>query len=565
MATLEQNGVKRIFGISGGAVLPFYDGITQSQIELVMTRHEQGAAHMADGYARAGGEPGVVLVTSGPGAGNTMTGMMTAQMDRVPMVVISGQVPTHVMGTEAFQEANIISMSGPVTKHNQLILDPNKLPHAINEAFRIATSGRPGPVLLDVPKDISSAPFTGTLEVPADQENDNASVSFDEVALAAIADAWRKAKRPIILAGHGVLISGGQEQLRMLAEQERTPVTNTLLGKGAFPETHPLSLGMLGMHGTAYANMAMTHPDFVLNVGSRFDDRIVGKPDAFCRDAFIAHVDIDPDQIGKIIEPNERIVGDGRFFLEALLKEMTLNGSKEHPDRAKWIERLNKYKRDYPLGYEKTNGLSAQEVIDAVFRLTHGEAIVTADVGQHQMWAAQFYKTKRPNTWLTSGGAGTMGFGFPAAIGAQFAKPNEQVVAFVGDGGFQMTSYELATACNYNLPIKVIVLDNQYLGMVRQWQEAFHENRESGVDMVGNPDFVKLAKSYGAAGVRVDSRRNLVAGLKKAFAINDRPVVIHARVNKADNVYPMIPPGSSYENMLLGPPTEKLAAPTGST
>lgn len=358
-----------------------------------------------------------------------------------------------------------------------------------------------------------------------------------------------------------------------------------MLGKGAFPETHPLSLGMLGMHGTAYANMAMTNPDFVLNVGSRFDDRIVGKPDSFCREAFIAHVDIDPREIGKIIEPHEAIAADGRFFLEALLKEMTLNdpnkysrGSKwlrrlrgmfandhMHPDREQWVNRLNEYKRDYPLSYETNGGLSAQAVIDAVYRLTNGESIVTADVGQHQMWAAQFYKTKRPNTWLTSGGAGTMGFGFPAAIGAQFAKPHEQVIAFVGDGGFQMTSYELATACNHKLPIKIVILDNQYLGMVRQWQEAFHGDRQSGVDMEGNPDFVALAKSYGAAGVCIDSPEDLETGLKKAFAISDGPVVIHAKVNKADNVYPMIPPGSPYSAQLLGPSSEKLAQPTGST
>ena len=569
MDALEQNGVEYIFGYSGGAALPLFDALATSgtKIKLILTRHEQGATHMADGYARVSGKPGVVLVTSGPGAGNTMTGMMTAQMDSVPVVVISGQVPTHMLKKDAFQEADIIGMSTPVTKYNYLVLDTNGLPNAANEAFRIAASGRPGPVLLDVPKDVSAGLFTGTVEPPAARQTGDPPAAVNKSSLRTIASAWRRAKRPVILAGHGVIISGAEKELRRLAERQNTPVTTTLLGKGAFPETHRLSLGMLGMHGTAYANKAMVECDFLLNVGSRFDDRIVGQPDKFCKDAFIAHIDIDAYQIGKIIEPSKGagVVADARLFITALSDEMALKGNKKTSKPNEWTAHLDEYKRSYPLNYETGDGLTMQQVIDEAYRLSRGEAIVTADVGQHQMWAAQFYKTDRPNTWLTSGGAGTMGFGFPAAIGAQVAKPKKQVIAFVGDGGFQMTSYELATACNHGLPIKVIVLDNKYLGMVRQWQELFLGNRESGVEMVGSPDFVKLAESYGAAGVRIDSVGKLRTGLKKAFSINDRPVVVHAMVRERDNVFPMIASGAPLEEMIVEAPTEKLAPPTGST
>lgn len=564
--SLEQQDVEYIYGLSGGAAIPIFDALhtTDTAIELVLTRHEQGAAHMADGYARASGRPGVVLVTSGPGAGNLMTGLMTAKMDSIPMVALTGQVPTFALGSDAFQEADIISMSAPVVKRNWQVHDPNDLPRITHEAFQVATSGRPGPVLIDIPKDVSSGVFSGSLEKP--QPAGEATTDLDETALEAIIEAWQRAERPLILAGHGVLLAGGHHELRTLAERQATPVTTTLLGKGAFPENHSLSLGMLGMYGTAYANRAVTECDFLLNIGSRFDDRIIGRVDRFCRQAFVAHVDIDEREIGKVIEPDEAIIGDARLFLRRLLGEVALSDEAGPSERTAWLERLNEHRQRYPLGYETDAKLTMQQVIDTVNEITRNQpTIVTTDVGQHQMWAAQFYRAGRPNSWVSSGGAGTMGFGLPAAIGAQMAKPEATVISFVGDGGFQMTSSELATACIQRLPIKIIVLDNQYLGMVRQWQEQFLDNRESGVDLTGNPDFVKLAESYGAQTVLIDSTDNVRPGLEKAFAVNDGPVVVHAKVEKTGNVYPMVPPGAPLEEMLLGPSENALPEPAGST
>ncbi|HVA10810.1 MAG TPA: biosynthetic-type acetolactate synthase large subunit [Candidatus Dormibacteraeota bacterium] len=552
--TLGQNGVEYVFGVSGGAALPMFDALrtTDTAIELIQAIHEQGATHMADGYARASGKLGVTLVTSGPGAGNTITGIMTAYMDSVAVAVICGQVPTTVIGEDAFQETNIIAISKPIVKHNHQATNPDELSLELSRAIHIATTGRHRPVLFDVPKDVSqnNISVVRSFETPPSNTGDGSTVP-DPNSVIAIADAWRQAKRPVILAGHGVLLAASSSELLQLALQQETPVTTTLLGKGAIPESHALSLGMLGMHGTAYANKAIIEADFLLDVGSRFDDRIVGDAESFCKDAFIAHVDIDQREIGKIITPNVGIQADARVFLKAMLGEMALGKT---VDRSDWQKQLTEYKKDFPLSYETGNGLTMQRVIDETYKLTRGQAIVTADVGQHQMWAAQFYKTERPNTWITSAGAGTMGFGLPAAIGAQLAKPNEQVIAFVGDGGFQMTMCELATACNQKLPIKIIILDNSYLGMVRQWQELHHDNREIGVGMPGNPDFVKLAECYGAAGILIDSEDSLEAGLAQAFEITDRPVVVHAKVRKTDNVYPMIPPGASYDKMLLGPP-----------
>ncbi len=558
---LEEHGVEYIFGLSGGAAIPIFDAIvtTKTKIKLILTRHEQGATHMADGYARASGKPAVVLVTSGPGAGNTVTGLMTAHMDSVPMIVITGQQIQSMLGFDAFQEADVFNMTMPVVKHSYLVRETNDLPRIVDEAFYIATTGRPGPVLIDVPKDVSSNAFTGKLQQPLDLKTYQNHHSFDKHKLEVIAKAWQQAKQPVILAGHGVLIANAEKALQKLAELQYTPVTTTLLGKGAFPETHPLSLGMLGMHGTAYANKAIVECDFLLNVGSRFDDRIIGQSAQFCKDAFIAHIDIDPAEIGKMIQPDAALVADAKVGLNALIK-----ATKPQKHTA-WNHHLDDYRQKYPLHYSSKKGLTMQEVIDTVYRLTKGKAIVVTDVGQHQMWAAQFYKTDAPHKWLSSGGAGTMGYGFPAAIGAQFAKPKEQVIALVGDGGFQMTLYELATACINKLPIKIIVLNNHYLGMVRQWQQLFYENRESGVDLEGNPDFVKLAESYGAAGIHITSPEEVEAKLKEALTINDRPVVINAEVIKADNVFPMIPAGAPLEDMIIEPPKVKLAKPTGST
>ena len=559
---LKRQGVEYIFGYPGGACMPIFDALVDApEQKIILVRHEQGATHMADGYAKATGKTGVVLVTSGPGATNTVTGILTAQMDSVPLVILTGQTVTPNLGKDAFQEADVFGVTMPIVKHSYLVRDVKDLSRVVNEAFHLASTGRPGPVLVDLPKDVVSnewdEDFTADLDLPGYQVQTSGSSDGIEY----VAELLSKSKQPLLYVGAGAVISGAGRQVQKLAEKLQAPVTTTLLGKGAFSEMHPLSVGMLGMHGTAYANKAVINCDLIMAIGARWDDRITGKVSEFCTDATKIHIDIDPAEFGKIIQPDVSVNGDAAEVLAELIPLV------DKLDTSAWLKKIENWKIKYPLKFPKRGGLRAQHVLVELDRLTDSNAIISTDVGQHQMWAAQFCKSIRERQWLSSGGAGTMGYGFPAAIGAQLGKPDDLVVAVVGDGGFQMTMCELATAAIHKLPIKIIIINNSYLGMVRQWQQLFFDNRESGVDMEGNPDFVKIGEAFGIKGFHLRRAGDVVKVLKKALDYNDGPCVVEAEVVKADNVFPMIPAGAAVADMLIDEPpkSRKMQKPVGST
>ncbi|MEH7011652.1 acetolactate synthase large subunit [Neobacillus niacini] len=545
---LINEGVDTLFGYPGGAVLPIYDAIYRARgtIKHVLFRHEQGSIHAAEGYARITGKPGVVIATSGPGATNLVTGITDAMMDSLPLVIFTGQVARGVIGTDAFQEADVMAITTPITKHNYQVQSISDLPRIVKEAFHIASTGRPGPVLIDVPKDISAGelfeiPEEGTIHLPGYQP----TTKPNPLQIKKLADAITKSRKPVILAGAGILHGKASTELTAFAEKHKIPVVTTLLGLGTFPANNPLSLGMGGMHGTYTANMAIYESDLLINIGARFDDRLTGNLKHFAPNAKVAHIDIDPAEIGKNVPTNIPIVSDSK---EALVE--LINQTAESPETEGWLETLNKYKEEFPLWYKHDpNGMSPQWLIEAIHKVTNGNAVVTTDVGQHQMWAAQYYNFEKPHRWVTSGGLGTMGFGFPAAIGAQMASPGSTVVAIVGDAGFQMTLQELSVIYEQNLPVKIIIVNNGALGMVRQWQELLHGNRISESIPQTQPDFVKLAESYHIRGIKIESQEELITKLPEVFAY-DGPVLMDCRVLQQEKVFPMIAPGKGIHEMI---------------
>lgn len=545
--SLVDAGVDIVFGYPGGTVIGIYDALyDRPDINHVLVRHEQGATHAADGYARVTGKPGVVLVTSGPGATNTVTGIATAYMDSVPMVVFTGQVPSPMIGNDAFQEADIIGITRPITKHSYLVKDVKDLSRIVHEAFHIAQTGKPGPVLVDIPKDIQIAKAAYQKPVPVNIRGYNPTYKGHSQQILKAAQMIKAAKRPLIYAGGGVNSGLAAESVKALAEKTQVPVTTTLLGLGAFPESNPLSLGMLGMHGTWYANKTMTECDLIVAIGARFDDRVTGKLSVFAKGAKVIHIDIDPGNIAKNVAVHIPIVGHVREILPELVEAAELCDTKS------WLAEIQVWKQEHPMRYpEDCCKIPPPFVIQKVAEATDHKAIVVADVGQNQMFAAQWYGYEEARTHISSGGLGTMGYGLPAAIGAQFANPDKTVICVTGDGGFQMNMQELATAVKHKLPLKIVLLNNGYLGMVRQWQDLFFEKRYSSTILEdANPDFVKLAESFGAVGLRVKKQDDVMSTIQKAMQVTDRPVLMEFIVEPESQVYPMVPAGAALDEMI---------------
>lgn len=553
LESLKKEGVDVLFGYPGGAVIDIYDELPRHpELKHVLVRHEQGAVHAADGYARASGKVGCCLVTSGPGATNTVTGIATAYCDSIPLVVFTGQVPTQLIGNDAFQEVDIVGITRPCTKHNFLVKDVRNLAKTIRQAFYLARSGRPGPVLVDLPKDIMQARTEFVWPEDIFMRSYNPTYKPNLNQLRRTAEELAKARKPIILAGGGVIMANASEVLCELAHELNIPVATTLMGLGAFPANGDLWLGMVGMHGTYAANMSINHADLLVCVGARFDDRVTGRLQDFASHARIVHIDIDPTSIRKNVEVDVPVVGDCRQALEGILeicraKMADTDWSGMHAD---WLQTVHGWKANHPLAYNKNGHIKPQQVIETMYSITKGDAIIATEVGQNQMWAAQFYTFTKPRTLLTSGGLGTMGYGFPAAIGAQFAFPDKLVINVAGDGSIQMNIQELATVVQNKIPVKVVILNNGHLGMVRQWQELFYNRNYSHTNMEAQPDFVKLAEAYGAEGYRISKPEELEDVLRKALT-SPNPAFIDVMVEREENVYPMVPAGAALDEMLL--------------
>jgi acetolactate synthase-1/2/3 large subunit len=557
---LKREGVKVVFGIPGGVVLKIFDVLHQQKdIEVVLARHEQGAAHMAEGYAKATGKPGVVLVTSGPGMTNIVTGLADAYMDSVPLVALTGQVSTSLIGNDAFQEADNVGISRPCTKHNVLVKHVEQLAQTLREAFYIASTGRPGPVLVDIPKDVTTEKAEFRYPDKVHLRGYNPTYEGNKHQIRQAAEAILKAKKPVIYVGGGALFSDASKELLELAELTQIPVTMTLMGLGAFPGTHPLSMGMLGMHGGYWANMAMHYADLLIAVGARFDDRVTGKLSEFCPEARVIHIDIDPTSIKKNVNAHIPIVGDVKAVLQqlnVLLRAMNGNQAEIREQRRPWLEQIEAWKRSHPFRYEKhPTVIKPQYVIETLFEMTRHDGIVATDVGQHQMWAAQYFKGGKPRTFLTSGGLGTMGFGFPAALGAQKAFPDRLVLCITSEGSFQMNLQELATAVEHKLAVKIVLLNNQFHGMVRQWQDLFYEGRYAASYLGNIPDFVKLAEAYGIRGLRALKSAEVGPVLEEGLKVRG-PVLMDFHVDPFENCYPMIPAGGAHHEMILEDPPE---------